>query len=114
MAGTPYLIDSNILIRWVQPSDPDYTVVKSALDVLARQEAILCYTSQNLGEFWNACTRPAERNGFGLSAHETHRRARLFEGRLRLLLESLSVHQDNGEDYWSLTPCRGFRYTMHD
>jgi hypothetical protein len=59
MAGMPHLIDSNILIRWVQPSDPDYAVVKSALDVLARHGAILCYTSQNLAEFWNACTRPA-------------------------------------------------------
>ena len=27
MAGTPYVIDSNILIRWVQPSDPDYPIV---------------------------------------------------------------------------------------
>lgn len=94
MAGTLYLIDSNILIRWVQPSDPDYAVVESALDALARQGAILCYTSQNLAEFWNACTRPADRNGYGLTPQETDRRARLFEARLRLLPDSLSVHQD--------------------
>jgi hypothetical protein len=31
MAATPCLIDSNILIRWVQPSDPDYPVVECAL-----------------------------------------------------------------------------------
>src|SRR3974377_2168160 len=77
MAGTPYLIDSNILIRWVQPADPDYAVVKSALDVLARQGAKFCYTSQNLAEFWTACPRPAERNGYGLSPQEADRRARL-------------------------------------
>ena len=94
MAGPLYLIDSNILIRWVQPSDPDYAVVESALDALARQGAILCYTSQNLAEFWNACTRPADRNGYGLSPQETDRRARLFEARLRLLPDSLSVHQE--------------------
>jgi hypothetical protein len=41
MAGIPYLIDSNILIRWVQPDDPDYAVVKSALDVSTRQGASL-------------------------------------------------------------------------
>lgn len=45
MAGTPYVIDSNILIRWVQPSDPDYPIVESALEGLANQGAILCYTS---------------------------------------------------------------------
>jgi predicted nucleic acid-binding protein len=94
MAGTLYLIDSNILIRWVHPSDPDYAVVESALDALARQGAILCYTSQNLAEFWNACTRPADRNGYGLSPQEADRRARLFEARLRLLPDSLSVHQE--------------------
>ena len=94
MAGTPYLMDSNILIRWVQPSDPDYPVVQSALDVLARQGATLCYTSQNLAEFWNACTRPADRNGYGLSPQEADRRARLFETRLRLLPDNLAVHQE--------------------
>ncbi len=36
MAGTRYLIDSNILIRWVQPSDPDYPIVEAALEVVAK------------------------------------------------------------------------------
>ena len=54
MAGTRYLIDRNILIRWVQPSDPDYPIVESALEALAKQRAVLCYTSQNVAEFWNA------------------------------------------------------------
>ena len=38
MAGTPYVIDSNILIRWVEPSDPDYLITESALDGLATKE----------------------------------------------------------------------------
>ena len=54
MADTAYLIDSNILIRWVQPSDPDYQIVESALEGLANQGAVLCYTSQNVAEPWNA------------------------------------------------------------
>ena len=94
MAGTVYLLDSNILIRWVQPTDPDYAVVESALDALARQKEILCYTSQNLAEFWNACTRPANRNGYGLTPQETDKRARFFEGKLRLLPDSLPIHQE--------------------
>lgn len=94
MAGSLYLIDSNILIRWVQQDDPDYQVVESALSALARQKEILCYTTQNLAEFWNACTRPADRNGYGLSPQETNRRAKLFEGKLRLLPDGLPVHQE--------------------
>jgi hypothetical protein len=38
------LVDSNILIRWVQPSDPDYSVVETALDALARRNVVLGYT----------------------------------------------------------------------
>jgi len=94
MAGTPYLIDSNILIRWVQPSDPDYPIVESALEGLANQGAVLCYTSQNVAEFWNACTRPASQNGYGLSPQEADQRARLFESRLRLLADNLAIHQE--------------------
>lgn len=94
MAGALCLVDSNILIRWVQPSDPDYAMVEEALDTLIRQEVTLCYTSQNLAEFWNACTRPVARNGYGLSPEDADRRAHIFEKRLLFLPDSLSVHQE--------------------
>lgn len=94
MAEALCLVDSNILIRWVQPADPDYALLESALASLVKSGAILCYASQNLGEFWNASTRPLERNGFGLSPAETDRRARRFESRLRLLPDGLAVHEE--------------------
>jgi hypothetical protein len=94
MAAASYLLDSNILIRWVQPIDPDYPMVHSALDALAGAGSTLCYTSQNLAEFWNACTRPADRNGDGLSPEEVDRRAPVFEAQLRLLPENLAVHAE--------------------
>ena len=94
MNETLCLVDSNILIRWVQSSDPDYPVVEAALDTLARRNVVLCYTSQNLAEFWNACPRPAIRNGYGLSPEETDRRAQFFEVPLRLLPDSLLVHEE--------------------
>jgi predicted nucleic acid-binding protein len=88
------LVDSNILIRWVQPDDPDFAVVQIALRSLVQRKVVLCYTSQNLAEFWNDCTRPAARNGFGLSPEEADRKARLFEARLRLLPDNLRVHEE--------------------
>src|SRR5208282_2400883 len=94
MAGTPYLVDSNILLRWVKPDHNDFPVVVSAIDAILKREAVLCYTSQNLGEFWNACTRPVDRNGYGLSPLEADYRAKLFEGRLRFLPDSLAVHEE--------------------
>jgi len=35
-----------------------------------------------------------DRNGYGLSPQETDRRARFFEEKLRLLLDSLAVHEE--------------------
>jgi len=32
MARTPYLIDTNVLLRWVKPDDRDYPVVVAAIE----------------------------------------------------------------------------------
>jgi predicted nucleic acid-binding protein len=94
MAGARYLIDSNILIRWVQTGDPGFPVADAALEQLMLSNADLCYTSQNIGEFWNALTRPAVRNGYGLSPEEADRSAISVESRLRFLPDSATVHQE--------------------
>lgn len=94
MAADSYLLDSNILIRCVQHGDPGSPVVVTALDRLILSDADLCYTSQNLGEFWNALTRPANRNGYGLSPVDANRCAISVESRLRLLPDGLAVHQE--------------------
>jgi predicted nucleic acid-binding protein len=94
VAATLCLFDSNIIIRWLEPNDPDQLVVAAALDRLARSGTVLCYTSQNLGEFWNAVTRPLNRNGYGLSPEEADRRANAFESRLELLPDSPAIHNE--------------------
>ena len=94
MAGARYLIDSNILIRWGQTGDPGFPVADAALEQLMLSNADLCYASQNIGEFWNALTRPAVRNGYGLSPEEADRSAISVESRLRFLPDSATVHQE--------------------
>jgi predicted nucleic acid-binding protein len=94
MAEALCLADSNILIRWVQPGNPDHSAITTALHILVGRGVLLCYTSQNLGEFWNACTRPASSNGFGMSPEETDRKAKFFETRIRLLPDSARMHEE--------------------
>jgi predicted nucleic acid-binding protein len=94
MVGTAYLVDSNVLLRWVKPDDRDYPLVVSAIDATLKGGAVFCYTSQNVAEFWNTCTRPLDHNGYGLSPQEADRRARCFEDKLRLLPDSLAVHHE--------------------
>ena len=47
MAGTPYLVGSNVLLRWVKPDDRDYPLVISAIDAtLQRGAAVLLYVTE--------------------------------------------------------------------
>jgi hypothetical protein len=92
MAATPYLVDGNILLRWVKADHNDCPLVISAIDAILRRNGKLCYTSQNVGEFWNTRTRSLDRNAYALSPEETDRRAKFFEEKLRLLPDSLAVH----------------------
>lgn len=90
----PYLADTNILLRMVSPSDPNHPLVRNALYSLLRRGELVGYTSQNLVEFWNVCTRPTTaRGGFGLSVEETDQKARVIETYLTFLPDSEAVHR---------------------
>jgi predicted nucleic acid-binding protein len=76
-----------------QADDRDYVLVRTAIEWLLEEATVLCCTSQNLGEFWNTCTRPVDRNGYGLSPEQADHRAKVLEEKLRLLPDSLAVRQ---------------------
>jgi predicted nucleic acid-binding protein len=94
MAGEFCLVDSNILIRWVQPGDSDFRTATASVEQLEQSQAVPCYTSQNLGEFWNVLTRPVNRNGYGMFPEEADGLAQTVETRFRLLPDSLAVHKE--------------------
>jgi predicted nucleic acid-binding protein len=92
MAVPPYLTDTNIIVRVSQREDPNYGIIRTALASLRAAGALLCFTSQNLAEFWNVCTRPATQNGYGLSIAETDRRAELIESSFTPLPDTEKIH----------------------
>ena len=91
--GEACLLDSNILLRISKSDDPQHPVITQALKALVGQGVRLCYTSQTLGEFWNASTRPLDKNGFGLTVTETDRLARVIERDFELLPDSRETHE---------------------
>ena len=91
-SGNACLLDSNILLRISKSDDLQHAAIGHALHALVRQGVRLCYTSQTLGEFWNASTRPLDKNGFGLSVAETDRLARVIERDFEFLPDSREVH----------------------
>lgn len=94
MADELVLLDSNILIRWLQPRDPAFSVIEESIAQFAHEGSILCYTSQNLAEFWNVLTRPADRNGYGLTPIQEDLHAQQLERRFRLLPDNLAVPEE--------------------
>jgi hypothetical protein len=91
--GKACLLDSNILLRISKADDPQHAAIVQALRALVRQGVRLCYTSQMLAEFWNASTRPLDRNGFGLGVADADRLARVIERDFEFLPDNQEVHE---------------------
>ena len=66
-----YLLDTNILLRLISPDDPMHAETVAASDTLNARRFGAIIAPQNLIELWNVCTRPAEKNGLGLTLERT-------------------------------------------
>ena len=95
MAGSSlYLADSNILLRLTKRDHPQYQLMRGAVHALRQTGMTPAYTLQNMTEFWNASTRPKDRNGFGLSVAETERSARIIERGFTFLADTEAVYRE--------------------
>jgi predicted nucleic acid-binding protein len=79
------LIDTNVLLRLLQPRHPQYSMASAAVAELRKQGADLCIAPQNLVEFWAVATRPVVNNGLGMSPLTTAGELRVLNGLFRLL-----------------------------
>jgi|SRR5208337_3056285 predicted nucleic acid-binding protein len=93
MASAPrYLIDTNILLRISRQDDPQHQLIGNSLKELDRQGCETFFSLQNIAEFWNVCTRPAERNGYGLTIAETNHRVEYIEHKMTFLPDNEQVY----------------------
>ena len=76
----PVLIDTNVLLRSVQPSHPMHVSAVRALEVLMRRQEALVVALQNVAEFWNVATRPVVNNGLGFTIEEARDELAKIEG----------------------------------
>lgn len=80
------LADTGILLRAVDPADPQHAVIERAVRVLTGRGDVLAAALQNLAEFWNVCTRPAtSRGGLGPDLAETESRVQDVESTFPIL-----------------------------
>jgi len=86
------LFDTNILLRAIQRDSPFCVPARNAIKRFHRLDSELCLTPQNVKEFWNACTRPTDRNGLGLSVAGAERHTQLLEKYFTVLPDSAAAY----------------------
>lgn len=88
------LVDTNILLRRTQPDHPHHLMAVESVARLLVDGERLHVTPQNIAEFWSVATRPAERNGLGLSAAIAREQVAQIEDALDLLPDSPAIYEE--------------------
>jgi predicted nucleic acid-binding protein len=77
------LVDTNVLLRGLDPGHPHHPTAEAATIALRRSNHVLVVAPQSLYEFWVAATRPTVANGLGKLPEQVSleiiRLRRLFE-----------------------------------
>lgn len=86
------LVDTNILLRSAQPNHPLSPQATHAVSKLIRQNDAVFFCPQTIAEFWNVATRPADKNGLGLSPDEVLKDVGTIEKLLTLLPDVPAIY----------------------
>ena len=90
------LVDTNVLIRLFQPSNPSSPIAASAIHELRKHDFDLVMVPQNLYELWVVAARNVTLNGFGMSASDTSLLQEKCVEQFRLLRDERGIF-----DHWS-------------
>lgn len=88
-----YVPDTNILLRFAMRSDPQHSIVLSAIRNLKSNGDEIRILPQTCVEFWNVATRPVSGNGFGLSIDNTNHSLKLVEELFPLLPDDFRIFE---------------------
>lgn len=89
-----YLVDTNFLLRFVDRNSPLNTIVRNVRKKLRENKVQLTITPQNCREFWNVATRPAGKNGLGLTPTYANRLLQLIERLFPLLPDTPAIYPE--------------------
>ncbi len=89
-----YLVDTNFLLRFVDRNSSLNPIVRNVRKKLIATEGELIITPQNCREFWNVSTRPAAKNGLGLTPPYANRLLQIIERLFPLLPETSLVYHE--------------------
>ena len=87
-------VDTNILLRSVQPSDPSHDMAVRATAALIDAGEVLIVTPQVIAEFWYAATRSREKNGLAMPFDKARQELNHLEGFFTVIGESPEVYRE--------------------
>ena len=87
-----YAIDTNILARSIEDAYPMRQIASDAVEILIKNEDIVCLFPQILYEFWVIATRPRDQNGLGMSSTEAKTQCAEFEGIFSVMPDVRSIY----------------------
>ena len=89
-----FLVDTNVLLRSADSEHPMNADATNATNILLEQGDDVCIVAQNLIEFWNVYTRPANRNGLGYSPGSAAEEIQRLKGLFLLLPERPTIYAE--------------------
>ncbi len=89
-----HLADTNVLLRRIQRTHPEYRVVREAINRLQAHGNQVCLVPQSLIEMWAVCTRPVESNGLGLLPTHSDRIVSRLESIFPLLKDTADIYDE--------------------
>jgi predicted nucleic acid-binding protein len=89
-----YLVDTNFLLRFVDRNSSLNSIVRNARKKLTANGEQLTITPQNCIEFWNVATRPAAKNGLGLTPPDANRLLQIIERLFPLLPDTPAIYPE--------------------
>lgn len=81
------LIDTNTLLRYMNPSDPSHATAVGSIDALRTAGKLSFVVPQNFYEYWVVATRPVTANGLGLAPAECEKDLALIAAAFPLLAD---------------------------
>lgn len=85
------LIDTNVLLRLLQPSTLHIDAARNAIDSLRERGEPMVFAAQNIIEFWVVATRPIMNNGLGLNPDRAASEIAGFKALFSILPESAHI-----------------------
>lgn len=85
------LLDTNVVLRLVEPLHAQHQLSIDAIDLLRRQGHALLIAPQVLYEFWAVATRPIANNGLGLPPADAKSELVALQRLFRLLRDERAI-----------------------